>query len=148
MPVPDATRPENAGVLRYLDRGGSTDEPDPHPDQADRYHLGTHPDIVAHLWDTLAAALDGDARAVLRATPVLVDPASGVVVAVGIGTTYALRLTPEDAAAAMADGIATVHVYRTVGRTLDLAAEFGPGWVFGARHDDETAWLRRTAALL
>jgi len=148
MPVPDATRPENTGVLRYLDRGGSTDEPDPHPDQADRYHLGTHPDIVAHLWDTLAAALDGDARAVLRATPVLVDPASGVVVAVGIGTTYALRLTPEDAAAAIAGGIATVHVFRTVGRTLDLAAEFGPGWVFGARHDDETAWLRRTAALL
>jgi hypothetical protein len=143
MPVPDATRPENAGVMRYLARGGSSAEPDPHPDEADRYHLGTHPDIVAHLWDTLAAAFDGDARAVVRATPALVDPATGVVVAVGIGTTYALRLTAEDAA-----GSDTVHHYRTVGRTVDLAAEFGPGWVFGARRDDETACLRRTAALL
>jgi len=148
MPAPDATRPENAGVLRYLDRSGSLTEPDPHPDDADRYHLGTHPDIVTHLWDTLAVAFDGDARAVLRATPALVDPANGVIVAVGIGTTYALRLTPEDGAAAIAAGSDTVHLYRTVGRTLDLAAEFGPGWVFGSWRDDETACLSRTAALL
>lgn len=142
MPMPDPGRPENAGVLGYLQRAGA-DQPDPHPDEADRYHLGTHPDIVAHLWDELAAAFDDDARAVVHGSPALVDPASGVVMVVGLGTTYALRLTSADAA-----GGTTLHVYSSVGRTLDLAAAFGPGWVFGSRAHDEVASLRRAAAPL
>jgi hypothetical protein len=142
MPMPDARRSENAGILPYLERSGTT-EPDPHPDEADRYRLGTHPDIVARLWDVLATAFDADARAVVHGTPTLVDPPSRVVMAVGLGTTYALRLAPIDAA-----GGTTVHVYASVGRTLDLAATFGPGWVFGTHGDDEVAALRRAADLL
>jgi hypothetical protein len=148
MPPPDRRRPENAAVLRYLERSGAEPVTDPHPDEADRYHLGTHPDIVAYLWDQLAPNLDGDARAVIHGTPALLDARTGVVVALGLGTTYALRLSPDDAAAVIAAGGSTVHVYRTVGRTLDLAAELGPGWVFGSWRDDEAACLKRTASLL
>jgi hypothetical protein len=148
MPPLDRRRPENAGVLRYLERVGAGPETDPHPDDADRYHLGTHPDIVAHLWDTLASAFDGDSRAVIHGTPALADPLTGVVVALGLGTTYALLLGPDDAAAVIATGGSTVHVYRSVGRTLDLASELGPGWVFGSWRDDEAECLKRTAALL
>ena len=148
MPLVDRSHPANAGVLRYLGRQGPPPGPDPEPDAADRFHLGTHPDIVAHLWDDLAPAFEADARSVLMATPAVVDPDSGVVVALGLGTTYALRLSPEDAAAAIGAGRPTTHVYRSVGRTLDLAATFGPEWVFGAWDDDEAACLRRAAALL
>ena len=142
MAAPDPTRPENAGVLRYLARTGAAGE-DPSPDDADRYRLGTHPDIVNHLWDVLAAACEGDARSIVHGTPALVDPRTGVLMALGLGTTYALRLAAPDAA-----GAKTVHEYRTVGRTLDLGVEFGPGWVFGAWDEDEVARLRRSAALL
>lgn len=139
---PDEARPENAGVLAHLARHDSSGV-DPSPDEADRLHLGTHPDVVARLWDELAGAFAADARAVVRATPALIDPASGVIVAVGLGTTYALRLAAEDAA-----GRETIHRYTSVGRTLDLAETFGPGWVFGAWDADEADALRRAAATL
>jgi hypothetical protein len=138
---PDEARPENAGVLTYLARHHSTTV-DPSPDEADRLHLGTHPDVVARLWDELANAFSTDARAVVLATPVLIDPSSRVIVAVGLGTTYALRLGPDTA------GRETVHHYTSVGRTLDLTEIFGAGWVFGTWAADEVDALRRTAATL
>jgi len=139
---PDEARPENGGVLTYL-AGHDSTRFDPLPDEADRLRLGTHPDVVARLWDELANAFAADARAVVRATPALIDPSSGVIVAVGIGTTYALRLVPEDTA-----GRETIHRYTSVGRTLDLAETFGAGWVFGTWDADEADALRRTAATL
>lgn len=146
MPLVDPQRPENAGVLRYIGPAAASD--DTSPDEADRLHLGTHPDLVAHLWDELAPAFETDARALVGGYPALVDPASGVIVAIGLGTTYALRLAADDFEAAIAAGHGTVHEYRTVGRTLDVGHAFGPGWVFGAHADDEVEWLRRAAALL
>jgi hypothetical protein len=136
-------RPENAGPLRYLAHGRSAAEATfgPPPPGVDRRHLGTHPDVVDRLWDALNDGLPSDSRWLVFDGPALVQPASGIILAAGIGTQYALRLLPADAAAAVEAGAELVHQFRTVGTTLDLPATFGPGWVFGRSDDREAAWL-------
>jgi hypothetical protein len=136
-------RPENAGPLRYLAHGRDAAEGTfgPPPPDVDRFHLGTHPDIVDLLWDALNAALPSDCRWLVCDVPALVQPESGVILAAGIGTQYALRLLPEDAAAAVEAGAELVHAFQTVGTTLDLPATFGAGWVFGRFEEREAGWL-------
>jgi hypothetical protein len=138
--------PGNAGALRYLAHGRPVADAGfgrPPPD-VDRLHLGTHPDTVDWLWDTLNAALPVDCRWLVFDGPALVDPAGGLILAVGIGTQYALRLLPQDLAAAVARGSELVHTFRTVGTSLDLPATLGPEWVFGHFDEREPGWLRAT----
>jgi hypothetical protein len=135
-------RAENAGVLAYLAHGRPASEAGfgaPPPD-VDRYHLGTHPDIVARLWDELNANLPSDARRLVFDGPALAHP-NGTILAAALGTQYALRLMPEDLAEAVEAGAELVHHFRTVGTTLDLPATFGPGWVFGRFDDREPEWV-------
>jgi hypothetical protein len=136
-------RPENVGVLDYLGRGrGLQDLPvGQTPEEVDRWHLGTHPRIVERLWDALDAALPGSGRCVIYGGPALVHPASGVVLAVGIGTQYALRLLPPDRVLAIDAGAEVVHTFQTSGGRLDLAATFGPDWAFGSFDAREPGWL-------
>jgi hypothetical protein len=136
--------PENARALSYLAHGRPAADAGfgPPPAGVDRLHLGTHPDIVDWLWDTLNAALPVDCRCLVFDGPALVDPVSGLILAAGIGTQYALRLLPEDVAAAVAHGSELVHRFHTVGTALDLPANFGSDWVFGRYHEQEPAWLR------
>jgi hypothetical protein len=136
-------RPENAGVLAYLGPGrGLAHLPvGQAPDAAERWHLGTHPDVVERLWDVLDAALPERGSCLIYGGPALVQPASGVVLAVGIGTEYAVRLLPGDRASAIEAGAEVVHTFRTSGGTLDLSVAFGPDWVFGRFDDREPAWL-------
>lgn len=135
-------RPENAGALRYLAHGRSEAEAGfgPPPTDVDRRHLGTHPLVVDRLWDELNAALPADARWLVFDGPALAHP-SGILLAVGIGTQYALRLLPADVAAAVEAGAELVHQFRTVGTRLDLRATFGPDWVFGRYDRREVGWL-------
>ncbi len=135
-------RPENAGALAYLAHGRPADEADsgpPIPD-VDRWHLGTHPDIVERLWDVLNGALPADARRLVYDGPALVHP-SGVLLGAGVGTQYVLRLRPPHHLLAIAAGAEVVHHFRTVDTTLDLAAIFGPDWVFGRFDEREPDWL-------
>ena len=136
--------PENAGALGYLAHGRPAADAGfgPPPPDIDRLHLGTHPDIVDWLWDALNAALPVDCRWLVFDGPALVDPASGLILAAGIGTQYALRLLPEDVATAVEHGSELVHRFHTVGTALDLAATFGSDWVFGRHHEQEPDWLR------
>jgi hypothetical protein len=135
--------PENTGVLAYRGPGrglahlpvGQT------PEGVDRWHLGTHPDVVERLWDVLDAALPERGRCLIYGGPALVQPDSGVVLAVGIGTEYAVRLLPADRASAVEAGAEVIHAFRTSGGTLDLGATFGPDWVFGRFDDREPEWL-------
>ena len=137
-------RPENAGALLYLAHGRPASEAafgPPSPD-VDRLHLGTLPRVVDWLWNALNPALPLDGRWLVFDGPALVHPGSGIILAAGVGTQYALRLRPADLAAAVAAGAERVHAFRTSGTTLDLAAVFGPDWVFGSFDDREPAWLR------
>lgn len=137
---------QNYGVLAYLGQGLPPErvrcEP-PGPD-VDTWRLGAHPDVVRRLWEQLNAALEGDGRVLVADTAALLDPRSGVIVAVALGTQYALRLSGEPLRAALDAGHETVHEFRTVGRTLDLAATFGPGWIFGRSDERELDWLRQS----
>jgi hypothetical protein len=138
--------PENSGVLRYLGQGVepagvSVVRPDA---ETDTWRLGAHPDIVAHLWERLNMALRADSRFLVAGGAALVDPGSGLVVAVALGTQYAVRLSGEGLAAALQAGFETSHEFATVARTLDVAAAFGPGWVFGRYDPREPDWLRET----
>jgi hypothetical protein len=140
-------RTENAGVLRYLAHGGrpaqaAVQRP---PDDVDTWRLGAHPDIVEQLWTRLNAALPVDCRFLVADTAALVHPESGIIIAVTLGTQYALRLTGSALEAARVDGFETRHRFATVGRTLDLDAAFGPGWVFGRHHPREGQWLAESA---
>jgi hypothetical protein len=135
-------RPENAGALHYLAHGRAAAEATFGPPSADldTHHLGTHPTVVARLWDVLNQALPLDARSLVFDGPALVHP-DGTILAAAIGTQYALRLLPADTAEAIAAGAEIVHHFHTVGTTLDLAATFGPEWIFGRFDERETAWL-------
>lgn len=138
--------PENRGVLRYLGQGA---EPasvtvEPPPDDVDIFRLGAHPDVVEWLWRNLNAALPGDARSLVAGGAALVHPDTGLVLAAALGTGYAIRLVGKGHEAAQQAGYETVHIYRSVGRTLDLVAEFGPGWCFGRFDDQEGGWLAET----
>jgi hypothetical protein len=132
-PFVDTEAGANQGCLRYLGArrpdAPPGSEPAVHPDPY--WKAGTHPDIVEKLWDGLGNALPQDCRWMVCGVPALVHPIRGIILAVGLGTQYGLRLADATAvAAAVRQGAETAHRYGD-GHLLDLTTEFGPDWVFG-----------------
>ena len=112
------------------------------PDQVARPYeaLGTHPDLVARLWDELPVRLPIDCRAVFCGTPVLMHPETGVVFGFAGGThTYALRLPEPERATAIDAGAKRIQHYPARQPSFDLN-DIGPEWVFCAWLRDEEAW--------
>jgi hypothetical protein len=136
----DLGHAENAGVLAYLGRDAKavpiarpSSSPDPY------FRAGAHPEIVERVWDELGRNLPRAARALVYGTPALVHPKVGLVLALALGTSYALRLPPERLTEAGARAFAATHRFSS-GTTLDLAI-FGPGWRYGAWREVEPEWL-------
>jgi hypothetical protein len=140
----DTASPANRGVLQYLarnERGRNAPAIEPWTDGArSTWELGSHPDIVEHLWELLASELPAECRALVYGTPALVSPEKGIVFAVALGTEYALRLPPTEFALARASGAELVHQYGTAGVMLDLPAQFGEHWSFGSFNRREPEW--------
>lgn len=135
--------PRNAGLRRHFHgRHGGRALPAVAAPQAVRdpyYTLGTHPDLVARLWDELGGTLPTDCRVVFCGTPALAHPQTGTVFGFAGGTqTYALRLPEPQREDAIRRGAGRTKHYPS-GRSLDLAA-FGPEWVFCGWFDEERAW--------
>lgn len=102
--------------------------------------LGTHPDLVARLWDELGNALPQDCRAVFYGAPALVHPVSGVVFGFAGGThSYALRLPEPERGEAVIAGAQSIMHYPANQASLDLAL-IGPEWLFGNWYTDEARW--------
>ena len=140
------THPENRGVLAYLEGGeGRRREPWAVPSSFDDPYLdcGCHPDVVERVWGALGQGLPRSCRALVYGTPALVHDVSGVVLATGLGTQYALRVPALRLEESTRAGLAKRHTYRTIAMTLELA-DFGPQWRFGAWHASEAAWLRES----
>ena len=140
MPAPD--RPENAGLCRHLfHRGHTAGQPVARPDEIVRPYetLGTHPDLVARLWDEIPALLPVDCRYVLFNAPVLMHPETEIVFGFAGGThTYALRLPDHARRDALAAGATRIKTYpRSPSLDLDV---IGPEWVFCGWLAGEDRW--------
>jgi hypothetical protein len=140
----DPQHPSNRKVLEYLCRDpdgwtGPLLEPAA-SNSALKPRPGSHPEIVEHLWETLAARLPVECRALVCGSPALVAPTRGVIFGVPLGTEYALRLRPAEFAMAKAAGAEVLHRYRTVVVTLDLSETLGPHWIFGRFDPRELEW--------
>ena len=129
--------PANAGVIAYLERikGAQSDLRAPGDPKHDYLGLGCHPDIVERVWDKLGAALPHECRQVVIGAPVLVHP-SGTLIAVAIGTSYAIRLAEPQKINA--------EIRWSNGTRLDLRAEFGDRWVAGSWSSEEPGWCAAT----
>jgi len=135
---------ENKGVFRLL---GSRLEaksrvlPMTTPDPKRDYYLkaGSHPDVVARVWDQLGKALPGSSRALVFGTPALVHHESGTVIAFALGTEYAIRLPRRMWRQGRPGGRRTV-VNWAGGSSTDIERECGRGWIFGSYLTDEIAW--------
>ena len=139
--------PANARVLAFLSeraRPGTTafalpgDSVDPY------YELGSHPDVVSRLWDELGEVLPLDCRGVVYGRPGLVHPGSGVVLALGLGTEYGLRIHADDQAEAILLGLEQSHEYATTRDRIDLSQSCGSDWFFGAWQARERDWCARS----
>ena len=89
------------------------------------------------MWDQIGAAYPSDGRSLVYGTPSLVDPVSGIIVAVGYGTAYCIRIPVDAVPVAIKMGASTLRKWSS-GKTTDIEVEFGEGWVFGAWLDQET----------
>lgn len=135
--------PENAALLAYLaTRSGEREAS--HgvhwPDEVEQPYLslGCHPDVVERLWQTLNGVLPEDCRAVVQRTPVLLHPKTGVIFALGLGTTYAIKVPPPLMEQAIERGLWPSHVFAQ-NREFDLRP-FGAGWLFGKWLREEADW--------
>lgn len=137
----DIGRPQNTTVLSYLSRGKRDTPAYAPPDAAEDpyYECGCHPEIVERLWDQIGAALPKDCRCLVHGVPALVHPRSGVILAIGIGTQYGLRLPGAFRSEAMRAGARTVTTW-TTGGSMDTQRDLGEDWVFGAWLANELTW--------
>jgi hypothetical protein len=113
------------------------------PEEVDRPYetLGTHPDLVARLWDELGKALPEDCRAIFYGGPALIHPTTGVVFAFAGGThTYALRLPSTERLQALRAGAKRVEHYPRQ-PSFDLG-EIGEEWIFCRWYRHEEDWCR------
>lgn len=136
--------PANAGLRRYREpRHQHANVPlVALPDQVSRPYesLGTHPDLVARLWDELPSKLPVDCRVIFYGTPALMHPLTGIVFAFAGGThTYALRLPEPERTQAIHAGATRVAHYPGSQPSFDLD-DIGPEWVFCRWFRDEEAW--------
>lgn len=138
------TNPDNAPVVMYLSREAKQElATRPAQGRPDAYYrAGSHPEIVARVWDALGDGLPLDCKLRVCGSPALVHPVTGIVFALAMGTQYALRLPAPLAAEALAAGAKHLTTWAG-GDTLDLAEEFGPDWVFGAWLQQEAGWCRK-----
>ena len=105
--------------------------------------LTTHPDVLQHVWKTVGARLPREAARWVEGVPCLVT-AAGRVIAFGWGQGYALWVPEGRRADAEQEGLAPVKSW-TGGHVTDLAADLGPGWLWGQFRGDEAAWMAEAA---
>ena len=136
-------QPENNEVLRYLSRGKEPrDTPVLAPWNSVKnpyYNCGSHPEIVERLWDQIGKSLPANCRGLIYGCPTLTHPGTGVILAIGIGTQYGLRLPTSLVPKAIRLGAKT-HTTWSGGSRMDIQRLLGENWVFGAWLADELDW--------
>jgi hypothetical protein len=152
-PDPDASpqidfgHPANASVLRFLGISDPSRARTSAPSEVGMMSLGTHPDLVAHLWE-LGTTLPRACGCVVdeRSYPLLAHPGSGVIFGLAGGTsTLAFRL-PEPELTEALDVPGYGREYRYPASTV-RAAEIGEQWALVRRFAERNAaWCARAYA--
>ncbi len=135
----------NAGVLRYLRSGCEPDEVEEYASRSPRsvrspyMRLGTHPELVEHLWDKCGAVLPEQCEWVVYRQPALVHPKTGIVFAFATGVfEFAFRLPEDERKEALK--VITRAFFTYGDGSKRYAAEIGPEWVFGDFAAPEERW--------
>lgn len=136
--------PANAALRRYFEprlRGSTPVVAIPDDVDNPYYSLGTHPDIVARLWDELGEGLPADCRTIFCGVPTLMHPVTKVVFAFAWGTmVIAARLPERERTAARNAGATRVHIYS--GGALPFSLDdIGDEWLFFQWLRDEPEWI-------
>ena len=137
----------NARVLSTLARSHEPVLAAPDSGNDPYYHRDCHPEIVERVWDQIGAAYPSEGRCLVYGRPSLVDPASGVIVALAFGTAYCVRIPVAAVPEAIKLG-AKLSMNWSGGTTTDIQAELGEGWVFGAWLTQEIEWTQEACAAL
>lgn len=140
----DSSNPVNYPLLDTLKEGGESARPlTPLSEAGDAYYeAGSHPEIVGWMWEKLSKKFPDDARCLVYGTPSVIQPISGVILAVGMGTQYCLRILPESVAEAAANGCTPIHRWSGGEESTDLSEIFGENWVFGSFDVKSVEWCR------
>ena len=138
----DPHHPLNERIVEYFRAQAPFAKPiTPKVEAADPYQeAGAHPEIVERMWDKIGAQLPADSQCLLYGAPVLVQPDSGIVLAVAMGTGYFFRVPDHEMAFALAEGYQTR--WDVSPSPVDATKSFGPGWVLGRFQDREARWCR------
>jgi hypothetical protein len=110
------------------------------------YSCGCHPDTVERVWDRIGKQLPSDGRCVVYRRPALVQPESGVILAMCMGTSYIVRVLDTVLPDALAAGCRQSQEWgkKNSGHVTHLVEEYGPDWVFARWLDVEVSWCRAT----
>lgn len=152
------SHPQNQAILAYLtdpsrrDNPNTKNECDPALIPRAYETLGTHPDLVARLWDELGGTLKVDCRWVVYGAPTLVRVSSGIIFGYASGThTYMLKLPLDLYHEVREKGAKTQHkfpAFQKLGipeRILDLE-KIELGWVLGSWSKAEVMWCQEAYA--
>ena len=140
----DIKQPHNEQVLRYLSRRKDVEpEVTPREDVMRAYdRCGSHPDVVARIWDEIGSMLPPQSLCLVYGTPAIIHVQTGVILAIAIGTQYVLRLPGGLAAEAITVGAKTRTVWAG-GSEMDTRRDLGEDWVFGAWLREELGWCTK-----
>jgi len=127
--LPSIDAPANAAVLKALRANAPDARIESAVETADTWQLGTHPDLVEHLWSTLGGQLPQRCARVVYEQPVLAHPSTSTIFAFTGGTgTLAMRLP----AGLLRDALSVEGFGKTLRypSVVLCARDFGPAWAF------------------
>lgn len=137
--------PANQKLLRYLESNLESWKSGA-PDAVDLWKLGTHPDLIEYLWDTLGNTLPTPCQWVIYSRPVLVRFETGIIFAYASGThAYGFRLPAHVLKEAVKVGAKRIIHYpeyansEIPGASFDIET-FGPEWILGGFFKQEPLW--------
>ena len=140
----DAGNAANHPVLDTLRAAAANARPlTPLSEAGDAYYeAGSHPEIVGFMWERLSKKFPDESRCLVYGTPSVIQPVSGVILAIGMGTQYCLRILRESIAEAASFNCTPRHTWAGGDTTTDLRESFGEDWVFGSFGEESMEWFR------
>lgn len=131
----DPDEPRNNELLTHVGRRG-------HIPPSEGIDLGTHYDLIDHLWQDCNSKLVHDCRWVVAFRPALVNPKTGVAFAIAMGTSYFIRIPEPFRTAYVTDlrakalrdgerrGLESDDLDRYLGHRTGVS-RIGPSWASG-----------------